>query len=121
MATAAASFDLGRTLMCGCSTYAFAKACFRGGLYPLGRPVGDGLGGLLFRLFGASDEKSAQHRDRILELVAGREADIFLRLAPEVVEELLAHRGERRRAALTRGSLERQWRRSPPVRDVAVA
>lgn len=89
MATAAAFFDLDRTLMAGSSAYYVAKAGYREGLYPMRRLLADGASTLLFKLFGASDEKSERVRDRILELVAGREADTFRRLAPAVVEELL--------------------------------
>lgn len=90
MATAAAFFDLDRTLMAGASAYYFGKACYREGLYPLRRLVGDGLSSLVFKLFGASDEKSEQLRDRILQMVAGRDADTLRRLAAGVIEELLA-------------------------------
>lgn len=90
MATAAAFFDLDRTLMSGASTYYFGKACYREGLYPRRRLLVDGLRGLRFTLFGASEEKSQAVRDRILEVVTGRDADTFRRLAPGVVEELLA-------------------------------
>ena len=90
MATAAAFFDLDRTLMSGASAYYFGKACYREGLYPLPRLIRDGVGSLVFKLFGASDEKSEALRDRILDMVAGQDAETFRRLAPGVVEELLA-------------------------------
>ncbi|MGH3666438.1 MAG: HAD family hydrolase [Egibacteraceae bacterium] len=89
MTDSAAFFDLDRTLMSGSSAYYFGKACYREGLLPLPRLVGDGLHGLVFRVFGASDEKSEALRDRILESVVGTEAETLRRLAPSVVEELL--------------------------------
>ncbi|MEX2621759.1 MAG: HAD-IB family hydrolase [Egibacteraceae bacterium] len=90
MATAAAFFDLDRTLMAGASAYYVGKASYREGLYPLPRLVRDGLRSVAFKLFGASDEKSEALRDRILSMVAGRDADTVRRIAPVVVEELVA-------------------------------
>ena len=90
MATAAAFFDLDRTLMAGASAYYVGKACYRAGLYPLRRLVRDATSSMVFKLFGASEEKSEALRDRVLMMVAGREADTLRRLAPAVVEELLA-------------------------------
>lgn len=89
MTTVAAFFDLDRTLMHGSSAYYFAKACYREGLLPLPRLLADAASGLVFKLFGASDEKSEALRDRILESVAGHEAATFHRLAPQLIEELL--------------------------------
>lgn len=87
--TSAAFFDLDRTLMSGASPYYFGKAAYREGLLPLPRLLADGFSTLVFKLFGASDEKSEALRDRILASVAGHEADIFRSLAPVVIEELL--------------------------------
>ncbi|QBI18920.1 HAD family hydrolase [Egibacter rhizosphaerae] len=89
MTKAAAFFDLDRTLMSGSSAYYFGKAAYREGLLPLPRLLADGVSGLVFRLFGASDEKSEKLRDRILASVAGHEAESFRRLCPQVVEEIL--------------------------------
>lgn len=87
--SAAAFFDLDRTLMSGSSAFYFAKACYREGLLPFPRLVADGTRTLLFKLFGASDEQSEAVRDRILASVAGHEAEMFRRLAPGVIEEIL--------------------------------
>ena len=89
MTNSAAFFDLDRTLMSGSSAFYFGRAAYREGLLPLPRLLADGFNGLMFKLFGASDEKSEQVRDRILESVAGTEAETLRRLAPAVVEELL--------------------------------
>ncbi len=89
MTDSAAFFDLDRTLMSGSSAYYFGKACYRAGLRPLGRLLGDGASGVVFRMFGASDEKSAAMRDRLLDSVAGTPAEVLRRLSPTVVEELL--------------------------------
>lgn len=89
MTTSAAFFDLDRTLMSGSSAFYFGKAAYRDGLLPPGRLVADALGAIAFKIFGASDQKSEQVRDRILESVAGTEAETLRRLAPAVTEELL--------------------------------
>lgn len=87
--TAAAFFDLDRTLMSGSSAYYFGKASYREGLRPLHLLVQDAVGALIFKLFGASDEKSAQLRDRILESVKGQKAETFRAMSPGVIEEIL--------------------------------
>ena len=89
MTSSAAFFDLDRTLMSGSSAFYFGRAAYREGLLPWPRLLADASNGIAFRLFGASDEKSAALRDRILESVAGTEAETLRRLSPRVVEELL--------------------------------
>jgi HAD superfamily hydrolase (TIGR01490 family) len=89
MSSAAAFFDLDRTLMSGSSAFFFARACFREGLLPWPRLVSDGARALLFKLFGASDEQSEAVRDRILASVTGHDAEVFRNLTPGVVEEIL--------------------------------
>ncbi|CAN5887768.1 HAD-IB family hydrolase [soil metagenome] len=89
MTTSAAFFDLDRTLMSGSSAYYFGKAAYREGLRPWHRVFGDALNTVIFRAFGASDEKSATVRDAILESVAGTPAEELHRLSPGVVEEIL--------------------------------
>jgi len=87
--TSAAFFDLDRTLMSGSSAWYFGKACYREGLRPWRFVVSDAVNGVVFKLVGASDEKSYRLRDRLLDSVAGWEAHTFSDLAPEVVEEIL--------------------------------
>ena len=89
MTVSAAFFDLDRTLMSGSSAYYFGKASYREGLRPLHLLLTDAANSLVFKLFGASDEKSAQLRDRILESVKGQKAETFRSMAPGVIEELL--------------------------------
>lgn len=89
MTTSAAFFDLDRTLMAGSSAYYFGKAAFREGLRPWHRLLGDAVNTLVFRAFGASDEKSEAIRDAILESVAGKPAADLRRMAPGVIEEIL--------------------------------
>ncbi|MGH8933961.1 MAG: HAD family hydrolase [Egibacteraceae bacterium] len=89
MTTSAAFFDLDRTLMSGSSAFFFAKIMYREGMLPLSRVVFDGFGSLFFKAFGASDEQSEALRDRILASVAGTAEEVFARLCPIVVDELL--------------------------------
>jgi HAD superfamily hydrolase (TIGR01490 family) len=89
MTSSAAFFDLDRTLMSGSSAFFFGKVAYREGLVPLPRLLADGYHAVVFKLFGASDEKSEALRDRILSMVEGTEAETVRRLAPVVVEELL--------------------------------
>lgn len=89
MTTSAAFFDLDRTLMSGSSAYYVAKAAYREGLRPWHRLFGDAVNTVIFRAFGASDEKSEAIRDAILESVSGSDAAELHRLAPGVIEEIL--------------------------------
>jgi HAD superfamily hydrolase (TIGR01490 family) len=77
-ARAAAFFDLDRTLISGASPFVFGVAAWRNKMIPTGDLVRDGLNALVFKLVGASDEKSAAVRDRILGAVEGaRQADLM--------------------------------------------
>ncbi len=89
MAKSAAFFDLDRTLMSGSSAFYFAREAYRAGLLRLPRLAADGSQALLFKLFGASDEKSEALRDRILATVAGTEAAKLHAMTPHITEVLL--------------------------------
>ena len=67
----AAFFDLDRTLISGSSAFVFATAARRAGLMGTRQLARDGMSALTFKLRGASDDKSAAVRDRILGAVAG--------------------------------------------------
>ena len=66
---AAAFFDLDRTLISGSSTFTFGVAAWRASLLDGRRLSGDAVRALSFRLFGASDERSASTRDRLLDAI----------------------------------------------------
>ena len=66
---AAAFFDLDRTLISGSSTFTFGVAAWRASLLDGRRLTGDAVRALSFRLFGASDERSAATRDRMLDAI----------------------------------------------------
>jgi HAD superfamily hydrolase (TIGR01490 family) len=90
MPKSAAFFDLDRTLMSGSSAYIFRKACYRAGVLPFPRLLGDAYNAMLVRVFGPTDEKSEALRARILEGVAGHGVATFKAFAPSLTDELLA-------------------------------
>jgi HAD superfamily hydrolase (TIGR01490 family) len=90
MPKSAAFFDLDRTLMSGSSAYIFGRACYEAGLVPLRRLLTDAYHAVIFRVFGASDDKSEALRDRILESVAGHGVETFLAFSPTLTDELLS-------------------------------
>ena len=85
----AAFFDLDRTLISGSSAFVFAAAARRAGSAgdPPARPRR--LAALTFKLRGASDDKSAAVRDRILGAVTGMRQDDLVALNAEVLPRLL--------------------------------
>lgn len=66
---AAAFFDLDRTLISGSSTFTFGIAAWRASVLGSRQLAGDTVRALSFRLFGASDERSASTRDRLLDAI----------------------------------------------------
>ncbi len=107
---AAAFFDLDRTLIRGSANFPLAWAAFRAGYVPPKQLLHDAVNAVGFVVRGASDERSAALRERILLAVAGHPAadvvalgDAFLpKLAAAVLPEarraldLHAARGEDR-------------------------
>jgi HAD superfamily hydrolase (TIGR01490 family) len=86
---AAAFFDLDRTLISGSSTFTFAAAAWRASLLE-GRHIRrDAVRALSFRLFGASDERSAQTRDRLLDAIRGVREDELAELGAVIVPRLV--------------------------------
>lgn len=71
---AAAFFDLDGTLIPGSANIPLAKAAFREGFVTPAELLLDLRNGLSFLLKGATDERSAQVRDRILRAVSGHPA-----------------------------------------------
>ena len=85
----AAFFDLDRTLISGSSAFPFAIAAWRHKMMPTSRLIGDAAAALAFRIAGASDDRSAALRDRILGSVAGREESMLRGLGAELVPRLI--------------------------------
>lgn len=89
---AAAFFDLDRTLISGSSTFTFGVAAWRASLLAGRQLTGDAVRALSFRLFGASDERTASTRDRLLDAIRGAgESDLALlshAIVPRLVEQV---------------------------------
>ncbi len=71
MTTAAAFFDLDRTLIRGSATFPLAVAAFRAGWVPPKALLADAVSAVGFITHGSTDETSVALRERILKAVAG--------------------------------------------------
>lgn len=87
--TAAAFFDLDRTLMAGSSGFHWARAGARAGLIGRRQLAADAWANLQFRLQGSTDASTAKVQERVGALIAGRRAIEFERLAPMVLAGVL--------------------------------
>lgn len=88
-ASAAAFFDLDRTLISGSSAFYFGVAAWRNQLIPLTDLLRDGAEALSFKLFGATDERSESVRDRILQAVEGIDQAELIAMNEEIVPRIL--------------------------------
>ncbi len=88
-ATAAAFFDLDRTLMEGSSAFQFGRAAYKAGLISRRRLIADGWANLRFRLRGASDQTTHALRDRISGSLTGTRVRDLQRLGPDVLARIL--------------------------------
>lgn len=116
--TAAAFFDLDRTLMTGSSGIFFAKAAFESGMISRGRLARDLLENLRFRLRGSTDARADSVRERVGELVADvpvRElerltprvlAGVLPRVYPEMLARAYQHQEEGRRVYIVTAALQ---------------
>jgi HAD superfamily hydrolase (TIGR01490 family) len=86
---AAAFFDLDRTLISGSSTFTFGVAAWRASLLEGRQLTGDAVRALSFRLFGASDERTRQTRDRLLDAIRGTDEVDLARLSHAIVPRLV--------------------------------
>jgi HAD superfamily hydrolase (TIGR01490 family) len=86
----AAFFDLDGTLIPGSANIPLATAAFSAGMVTPRELARDLVHGLSFLLQGASDERSAQVRDRILAAVAGHRAADVEALGDQFVDRLVA-------------------------------
>ncbi len=85
----AAFFDLDGTLIPGSANIPFAKAAFRQGFISTSDLAKDLRNGVSFLLKGASDERSEQVRDRILQAVKGHRAADVEALGHFFIDELV--------------------------------
>ncbi|MDX1621450.1 MAG: HAD family hydrolase [Nitriliruptorales bacterium] len=86
---AAAFFDLDRTLISGASAFHFGIAAWRNDMLSPKELLTDAANALIFRLFGATDERSEAVRDRILSAVEGQEQNKLVDLNEEIIPNLL--------------------------------
>lgn len=86
----AAFFDLDGTLIKGSANIPFALAAFRTGFVTPAELLKDLYHGISFILKGATDERSAEVRDRILGAVRGRDAAHVEGLTPRFIDGLAA-------------------------------
>src|SRR5437763_9626955 len=89
MARGAAFFDLDKTLMEGSSAIHFGRAAYRAGMMSRRQLVADVWANIRFRLEGATDEGTAELRQRILDGLAGVSVKDLARLGPEVLAGIL--------------------------------
>jgi HAD superfamily hydrolase (TIGR01490 family) len=87
--SAAAFFDLDRTLISGSSVFAFGMAAWRHGMVTTRELLNDGINAVVFRFGGSTDDKADAVRDRILEAIRGRPVTELQELGDEVVAQLL--------------------------------
>jgi HAD superfamily hydrolase (TIGR01490 family) len=86
---AAAFFDLDRTIIGGSSVFVFGWVAYRNGMIPTKQLLGDATSALFFKLFGASDEKSEQVKDRVLAGIEGTKLSDLQELGDEILDRLL--------------------------------
>jgi HAD superfamily hydrolase (TIGR01490 family) len=86
----AAFFDLDGTLIPGSANIPLAKAAFKAGFVKKRELAVDLARNLSFMLIGASDDRSAEVRDRILRGVSGRPASEIEALADDFLDDLVA-------------------------------
>jgi HAD superfamily hydrolase (TIGR01490 family) len=87
--TAAAFFDLDRTLMAGSSAYHFGRAMYKAGQMNRRQITRDAVDQIRFRLEGATDAAVNVLLDRVLEGIKGRRVVDLRRLTPDVLAGIL--------------------------------
>jgi HAD superfamily hydrolase (TIGR01490 family) len=87
--TAAAFFDLDRTLMAGSSAYHFGRAMYRAGQMSRRQIARDAIDQIRFRLRGASDAAVNLLLERVLEGIKGQRVVDLRRLTPDVLAGIL--------------------------------
>jgi HAD superfamily hydrolase (TIGR01490 family) len=88
--THAAFFDLDRTLIRGSAVFPLAVAAFRAGHVPPRDLLSDAVNAVGFVLHGASDERSAALRERVLRAVAGQRVEDVVALGDRFLDGLVA-------------------------------
>jgi len=93
--SAAAFFDLDRTLMAGSSGLHWARAAYRAGLVGRRQLASDGWANVKFRLRGSTDEETEAVKDRLGEFLEGRRVKDLERLGHQVLAGVLPRIYER--------------------------
>lgn len=89
-ATAAAFFDLDKTVIARSSTFVFGRTFMKDGLISTSTVIKGMYAQAVYQLVGADHGRMEQMRAASLELTKGWEADRVRRLVEETVEELVA-------------------------------
>ena len=87
--TAAAFFDLDRTLIAGSSAFEFGRASYEAGLLSRRQLARDAWANIRFRLRGSTDEATDALRERIFTSIRGVRVVELQRLGPRVLAGLL--------------------------------
>ena len=87
--TAAAFFDLDRTLMAGSSAYHFGRAMYKAGQMSRRQIARDAIDQIRFRLEGATDAAVNVLLDRVLEGIKGQRVVDLRRMTPDVLAGIL--------------------------------
>ena len=87
--TAAAFFDLDRTLIAGSSAFEFGRAAYKAGFLTRKQLARDAWENVLFRLKGSTDERTDALKKRVGEALAGVRVRDMQRLAPAVLGGVL--------------------------------
>ena len=87
--TAAAFFDLDRTLMAGSSAYHFGRAMYKAGHLTRGQIAREAIEQVRFRLRGASDAAVNQLLARVQEGIEGHRVADLTRMTPDMLAGIL--------------------------------
>jgi HAD superfamily hydrolase (TIGR01490 family) len=87
--SAAAFFDLDRTLLAGSSAYHFGRAVYKAGRLSRRQLARDAIDQVRFRLRGATDAAVNALLDRIMAGIAGQRVEDLARLTPDVIGGIL--------------------------------
>ena len=90
MTSTAAFFDLDRTLIRGSANFPLAVAAFRAGYVPPRQLLRDAVNAVAFLTGGATDQRSADLRERILQAVAGHPAADVVALGDAFIPRIAA-------------------------------
>jgi HAD superfamily hydrolase (TIGR01490 family) len=87
--TAAAFFDLDKTLIEGSSAIHFGRAAYRAGMVSRRQLASDVWANVKFRLNGSTDQGTDELRERILSSIAGQRVVDLARMGPDILAGVL--------------------------------